>query len=500
MSDETPRLALAVFEQGDQQWDHTDAVEAIDRYAIERGPIAERPERGEYDDELFHATDQRITWRWDEAAGDWVHFGGTGSASERVPGTSNFETGQFVHARSERTPVWNVEAHGIRGDGEREVGGAVHELLGEVAAAGGGIVYFPPGRYRFERTPLIGCRTVIEGAGHSTVFEGVRPGGEKGRALLSNRGFDRPGYEGASNWAIRNLRIDSPETDGIMPAHAANVRFENIHGGRIYYHHLDIVSSKHVTIDGFRATKGGIDDDSDASVQFDNQNSGTEVNGIWDGRRDIAAEADATAVRNCTLTDFEIHPDNGPRYGVHIHRDGAESITITEGRISGCQHSAIRADTGEKVADLTIDGVSCLENVRGVSLGEIESGRTGLKLNNVTIRTTDDDLAGGSGLYAGGFDGAEISNVSVDGAFVDSIHFDDMDDLKLSNVTARGGEENAFSFGDNVDATLTTARATDCETGIEVQPTSSLAYGGVTFENVSEEIAVNGQLREWRRS
>ncbi|WP_336327507.1 glycosyl hydrolase family 28-related protein [Halovenus sp. HT40] len=501
MSDETPRLDLGIFEQGDPQWDHTDTVEAVDEYAIERGSLDERPDRGEHDDELFHVIEQGITWRWDEKADDWVHFSGTGSETQQVPGTSSFETAQFDHAHSKKTPVWNVEAHGIEGDGEHEVGQAVHELLGTVAEAGGGIVYFPPGRYRFERTPLIGDSTIIEGAGHSTVFEGVRPDGPTGRALLSNRGFDSPGYEGASNWAVRNLRIDSPESNGIMPAHAENVRFENIHGDRIYYHHLDIVSSRHVTIDGFRATQGGRDDDADAPVQFDNQIPGTDANGIWDGDASTYATADGTPVQNCTLTDFEIAPENGPEYGVRIHREGAESITITEGRITGCQHSAIRADTGEEVTDLTVDGVSCLENARGISLGEIESGRHGLTIDNVTIRTEDSSLAGGSGLYASGFDEAEISNILVEGQFENSILFDDMADLKLSTVTARGASSQALRFRTNADATLTTARAADCgDAGLYVGPDSSLAYGGVSFENVGEEVTVDGELREWRRS
>ena len=72
MSEETPRLGLNTYEQGDDDWDHTDTVEALDEFAIERGPIAERPSTGEYDDELYYATDQGIMWRWDEGENDWV--------------------------------------------------------------------------------------------------------------------------------------------------------------------------------------------------------------------------------------------------------------------------------------------------------------------------------------------------------------------------------------------------------------------------------------------
>jgi len=38
---------------------------------VGRGPIADRPDTGPYDDYLYVATDQGVTWRWDESASDW---------------------------------------------------------------------------------------------------------------------------------------------------------------------------------------------------------------------------------------------------------------------------------------------------------------------------------------------------------------------------------------------------------------------------------------------
>lgn len=499
MSDRTPRLGLGTFEQGDE-WDHTDTVEAVDRRSIVHGPIAERPGQGEYDDELFHATDQGLTWRWDAESEDWIHFSGHGNSDQPVPGTSYFETANVVHARTEETPVWNVEAHGIEGNGSEEVGQAVHELLETVAQAGGGIVFFPPGRYLLDRTPLIGDDTIIMGAGRGTVFEGPRPADEKGRALLSNRGYDGAAYNGASNWGVCNVRIDSPDSNGILPVHAENVRLENIYGDEIYYHHLDIVSSKNVTVDGYWATRGGTGH-SDAPIQFDNQNPGTTANAVWGGESTLLAEDDDTPARNCTLKNFEIDPGNSPEYGVHIHRDGAESITIKDGQITGCQHAAIRADTGDRISDLRIENVSCLENARGISLGQIESGRRGLQIHNVTIRTDDRDLAAGSGLYASGVEGAEISNLAVEGAFTNTVLFDNMTDLKLTNTTATGATAQAYRFRENVDATLTTARAADCDgTGLYIGPGSRVAYGGVTFDGVGDKVAVDGKRKTWETS
>lgn len=52
-------------------------------------------------------------------------------------------------ARSDAAPAgWlDVRAHGVVGDGKALETKALNELIGKVAAAGGGTVYFPPGRY-----------------------------------------------------------------------------------------------------------------------------------------------------------------------------------------------------------------------------------------------------------------------------------------------------------------------------------------------------------------
>lgn len=395
-----------------------------------------------------------------------------------------------------KSGVWNVEDYGIDGDGTANVGQAVHDLLDMVDQEGGGTVYFPPGRYLFERTPLVGDDTLLMGAGRSTVFEGVRPDDVKGRALLSNKGYDATGYDGASNWGVSNIRIDSPDSNGILPAHTENVRLENIYGDAIYYHHIDIVSSKNVVVDGYWATRGG-EGGSDAPFQFDNQNEGTTANGIQDGEDYQFTADDDTPVKNCTLRNFEIDPENDPEYGVHIHRDGNKSIKIQDGYITGCQHSAIRGDTGSLMQNVRILRVSCIDNARGISIGHVETGRRELTISDVTIRTNDRDLASGSGLYASGFTGGTISNTTVDGEFTNTIIFDDMSDLKMSNVTARGAEDQAFRFRENVDVTLTNARAANSSVGIYSGNGSTVAYGGVTFENVEENMVVDGELREW---
>jgi len=276
--------------------------------------------------------------------------------------------------------------------------------------------------------------------------------------------------------------------------------WKNIYGDAIRHHHIDIVSSRNVVVDGYWARRGG-EADSNAPIQFDAQRRGTAVNGVWDGNDGTLVADDDTPTERCTLRNFEIDAENEPSHGVHIHRGPHESITVTNGSITGCQFTAIRSDPDSLLADVTVDNVTCLENARGITLGHVEDGRRDLTITNVTIRTDDGELAAGSGLYAAGFDRSGISNVAVNGAFTNSIIFDDMRDLKLTNATATGAVDQAFRFRENVDVTLTTARAADSGgAAIYSGPGSTVAYGGVTFDDVGREVAGDGEIEAWDAS
>lgn len=85
MVEKTPRLNLNNYEEGESGWDHSDTVEAVDEFAVQKGPISERPDSGNYDDELYYATDQSVLWGWDESKNDWTIRGGLGSDDQSLP-------------------------------------------------------------------------------------------------------------------------------------------------------------------------------------------------------------------------------------------------------------------------------------------------------------------------------------------------------------------------------------------------------------------------------
>ena len=81
----TDRFNLDTYQQGDDDWSHTDTVELLDELAVETDTIANRPESGSYDDELFFATDQKLLYRWDDSEEDWLVEGGVGNSTNRLP-------------------------------------------------------------------------------------------------------------------------------------------------------------------------------------------------------------------------------------------------------------------------------------------------------------------------------------------------------------------------------------------------------------------------------
>jgi len=92
----TPRFDLETYQQGDDNWSHTDTVELLDELAVETDTISNRPASGNYDDELFFATDQKLLYRWDNSESDWLIEGGIGTESDRLPNVwadeGNFNT------------------------------------------------------------------------------------------------------------------------------------------------------------------------------------------------------------------------------------------------------------------------------------------------------------------------------------------------------------------------------------------------------------------------
>ena len=175
MADNTNRFGLNTYSQGDTNWDHTDTVETIDELAIERGAVADRPDSGDYDDELYLATDQQILYRWDAAATDWI-VEGVGSETDPLPkvwaneidadsvntesasvnGPLDAETATVGHTQSETLGV-DEDSGRFRWVSDTDDFQSVIEQFGEVDH--GGVVYLT-GRVEVDN---LGERVRVEG-------------------------------------------------------------------------------------------------------------------------------------------------------------------------------------------------------------------------------------------------------------------------------------------------------------------------------------------------
>ena len=181
MTDKTPRFDLNTYVQGDENWDHTDTVEAVDKLAIDRGPISGRPASGDYDDQMYFATDQRIMWRWDTDATDWKAAGGLGSSSQAIPGTTHVEALEAGSINTEqgfissfnadavvhRVSNGNIVATGNEGEIARTSSNAedvINSAISHVSDNGGGTVRL---KDIFEVSQsVIGAKSVTVDGGH----------------------------------------------------------------------------------------------------------------------------------------------------------------------------------------------------------------------------------------------------------------------------------------------------------------------------------------------
>lgn len=97
MADNTSRFGLNTYSQGDDNWSHNDTVKLLDELAENRDVKSNRPTSGTYDNEVYHATDENIFYRWDSGSSSWVAVGGKGGSGSPVPGTTYLERASITN-------------------------------------------------------------------------------------------------------------------------------------------------------------------------------------------------------------------------------------------------------------------------------------------------------------------------------------------------------------------------------------------------------------------
>lgn len=251
--------------------------------------------------------------------------------------------------------IYDVTDFGAVGDGATPSANAFQEAIDLAEDKGGGIVFIPAGCFILEKTPLIGTNVQLSGSGRSTILTGERTGSFKGAALISNKGQQAKGYNGASGWSISNLAIDSPKTNGIVVTHASNVWISKIYGIEAYHHFIDTAGKNIICENLFLTGHSGT-----STFQIDSLGN---AQSIWDGAEPVSPNLDGTQTKDLILRSSVITATAGTEgsrplhdTSIHFHGEVSSSIILSDLIIGGAKHG-IYMDEGLSYSDMLISNI-----------------------------------------------------------------------------------------------------------------------------------------------
>ncbi len=345
----------------------------------------------------------------DKSRRTFLFAAGTGAAAMGT-GFSAVATPEGAHDAAVAADVTNF---GAKGDGVTHCGAAFQRAIDAAESAGGGIVHVPPGRYLLERTPLIASHVHLKGAGAATVLCGLRPDNHRGAALISNKGQQAPGYEGAHDWSISYLTIDSPHTNGIVVTHATRVYIGHIYGVDVYHHFVDTagrdILCEHLFLTGRSGT---------STFQVDSL-SGAQT--IWDGQEAVSPLLDGTDTENLILQNAIItatagHTGHRPHHNtsIHFHGDEAQGFIFNNLLLGGAT-TGFYQDANTAYHNMQITNVQCANPGRALWFNPGKTQQRNLMIRGLIH--TPDHAANDTETYAGmelyGRDGLLVLDVQL---------------------------------------------------------------------------------------
>ncbi|MCC5941951.1 MAG: hypothetical protein JJU37_10460, partial [Balneolaceae bacterium] len=274
---------------------------------------------------------------------------------------------------------YNVIDYGAVGDGQTPSANAFQQAIDEAESNGGGYVFVPAGKFILEKTPLIGTNVHLTGCGRGTVLTGERPGDHRGAALISNKGQQASGYEGASDWSISNLTIDSPKTNGIVVSHSKNVYISHIYGIDAYHHFIDTGGKNIICENLFLTGHSGT-----SVFQIDSLGNAQT---IWDGAKAVSPNLDGTQTKNLILCNSIITATAGSQGGrprhdtsIHFHGEVTEGFIFSDLILGGAENG-IYMDDELSYSNIQMTNITSYNPGRAVWLEP-----SSIKQYNISIR------------------------------------------------------------------------------------------------------------------
>jgi hypothetical protein len=387
---------------------------------------------------------------------------------------------------------YNVTDYGAVGDGQTPSADAFQQAIDEAEASGGGYVFVPAGTFILEKTPLIGTRVHLTGTGRGSVLVGERPGDHRGAALISNKGQQASGYEGASDWSISHLAIDSPKTNGIVVTHAKNVYISHIYGTDIFHHFIDTAGKNIICENLFLTGHSGW-----SVFQVDSL-SGAQT--IWDGEQAVAPNHDGTDTRDLILRNSIITATAGdgnlPRHdtSIHFHGEVSEGFIFSD-LILGGADNGIYMDDGLSYSNIQMTNIISYNPGRAVWLEP-----SAIIQYNVSIRglihqpdKPSEELEGYRGISIYGTEKLTLSDITLippaDLPCMEAIELDACEKVEINTVKADGNGGTAIKIRDRREAEDTVSRY--------VKISNCMLDGfhaGIDYENNNG----GGDIHQWR--
>ena len=339
-------------------------------------------------------------------------------------------------ALAEGVTAFDVTNFGAAGDGDTHCGEAFQRALDAAEDAGGGVVRIPPGTYLLDKTPFVGTRVHLMGSGPATVLRGLRPEGEEGAALISNKGQHAPRYEGAHDWSISHLAIDSPKTNGIVVTHAARVYLGFIHGIDAWHHFIDTVG-RDILCENLHLTgKSGT-----STFQIDSIHGAQTT---WDGERAVAPLRDGTdtedlILRSSIITATAGHTGSGPHHDCSIHFHGSEAKGFHfSDLILGGAETGFYQDPNTAYHGMQINNVRSYNPGRAIWFRNGNEGQRSLMIRG--LQHAPEAAESYRGIDVDGRDGLIISDCQLEapGACEAAIEIADSKRITIHGVQARG--------------------------------------------------------------
>ncbi len=389
-------------------------------------------------------------------------------------------------------PHYNVTDYGAAGDGQSPSADAFQQAIDEAEENGGGYVFVPAGTFILEKTPLIGTNVHLMGTGRGSVLTGERPGDHRGAALISNKGQQASGYEGASDWSISHLAIDSPKTNGIVVTHAKNVYISHIYGTDIFHHFIDTAGKNIICENLFLTGHSGW-----SVFQVDSL-SGAQT--IWDGEQAVAPNHDGTDTRDLILRNSMITATAGdgnlPRHdtSIHFHGEVSEGFLFSD-LILGGADNGIYMDDGLSYSNIQMTNIISYNPGRAVWLEP-----STIQQHNVSIRglihqpeKPSEELEGYRGISIYGTEKLTLSGITLippaDIPCLEAIELDACKKVEINTVKADGNGGTAIKIRDRREAENTVSRY--------VKISNCMLDGfhaGINYENNNG----GGDIHQWR--